>query len=67
MVKYVLLCLLRPELVGQDVEASSRRRVSNFQMNGCRILLFSEIQNIFKVLGSNHVDASAVSKLVTTT
>jgi hypothetical protein len=24
MVKYVLLCLLRPELVGQDVEASSR-------------------------------------------
>jgi hypothetical protein len=37
MVTYVLLCLLRPELVGKDVEASShegRRRVSNFHMNG---------------------------------
>jgi hypothetical protein len=28
MVKYVLLCLLRPELVGQDVEASSCEGVS---------------------------------------
>jgi hypothetical protein len=28
MVKYVLLCLLRPELVGQDVESSSREGAS---------------------------------------
>jgi hypothetical protein len=60
MVKYVLLCLLRPELVGQDVEASSceGRRVSNSQMNGSNgmyclafsVLHLAHIHNLYRTV-----------------